>query len=114
LQSADTDSATPGLQPYKDPDGRPILALGATHFFGPSQTWPRELYNHPYIEFWHRLDAALAQAAIGGMGPELLGDVAWQSLFTTGALPENPSLRTIVWIDRSPNVTRLVVDQVGT
>jgi hypothetical protein len=114
LQSADTDPATPGLQPYEDPGGNPILTLAATHFFGPSQTWPRELYNHPYIQFWHRLDAALAQAGIGGMGPELLGDAAWQRLFTTGALPENPSLRTIVWIDRDLSVSRLPVDQLGT
>lgn len=114
LQAADTDSATPGLQPYKDPNGNPILTLAATHFFGPSQTWPRELHNHPYIEFWHRLDAALAQAGIGGMGPELLGDAAWQRLFTTGTLPENPSLRTIVWIDRDLLVSRLSVDQLGS
>jgi hypothetical protein len=113
LQSADTDSATPGLQPYEDPDGKPILTLAATHFFGPAQTWPREPYNHPYIEFWHRLDAALVHAGIE-MGPELLGDGAWQRLFTTGALPENPSLRTIVWIDRDLGVSRLSVDQFGT
>jgi hypothetical protein len=113
LQSADTDPATPGLQPYEDPGGNPILTLAATHFFGPSQTWPRELYNHPYIEFWHRLDAALAQTGIRDMGPELLGDAAWQRLFTTGTLPENPSLRTIVWIDRDLSVSRLPVDQFG-
>jgi len=114
LQSADTDTATPGLQPYRNPDGNPILTLAATHFFGPSQTWPRELYNHPYIEFWHRLDAALAQAAAPGMGPELLGDGAWQSLFSTGSLPENPSLRTIVWTESGPGISRLSVDQSGT
>lgn len=114
LQSADTDATAPGLQPYRDPDGDPILTLAATHFFGPAQTWPRELYNHPYIEFWHRLDAALAGAAIPGMGPELLGDGAWQSLFTTGALAENPSLRTIVWTERGPSVSHLSVDQRGT
>jgi hypothetical protein len=114
LQSADTDTATPGLQPYRDPDGNPILTLAATHFFGPSQTWPRELYNHPYIEFWHRLDAALALAAIPGMGPELLGDGAWQSLFATGSLPENPLLRTFVWTESGPGISRLPVDQSGT
>jgi hypothetical protein len=113
LQAVDTDSATPGLQPYEDPGGTPILTLAATHFFGPSQTWPRELYNHPYIEFWHRLDAVLAQAGIG-TGPELLGDAEWQRLFTTGVLPENPSLRTIVWIDRDLAVSRLSLDQLGT
>jgi hypothetical protein len=114
LQSADTDATTPGLQPYRDPSGNPIVTLAATHFFGPAQTWPRELYNHPYIEFWHRLDAALALAAVGGMGPELLGDAAWQQLFTTGPLAENPALRTIVWTDSDLRVTRLSVDQIGT
>ena len=114
LQTVDTDSATPGLQPYKDPNGNPIVTLAATHFFGPSQTWPRELYNHPYIEFWHRLDRALSQAAIAGMGPELLGDAAWATLFTTGALGENPALRTIVWTASDLNVTRSSVDQTGT
>jgi hypothetical protein len=114
LQAVDTDSATPGLQPYKDPNGKPIVTLAATHFFGPSQTWPRELYNHPYIEFWHRLAIALSQAAVAGMGPELLGDAAWAKLFTTGALGENPALRTIVWTANDLNVTRSSVDQTGT
>jgi hypothetical protein len=114
LQTVDTDSATPGLQPYKDPNGNPIVTLAATHFLGPSQTWPRELYNHPYIEFWHRLDRALSQAAVAGMGPELLGDAAWAKLFTTGALGENPALRTIVWTASDLNVTRSSVDQTGT
>lgn len=113
LQSVDIDAGTPGLQPYRDPDGTPILTLATTRFFGPAQTWPRELYNHPYIEFWHRLDAALAQAAIPGMGPEMLGDEAWRSLFQTGALAENPSLRTIVWVERGPTVSRLASDQLG-
>jgi hypothetical protein len=113
LQSADTDSTTPGLQPYEDPAGRPILTLAATQFFGPAQTWPAQLYNHPYIEFWHRLDAALAQAAINGMGPELLGDAAWQQLFATGSLPENPLLRTIVWTSDDLSVSRLAIDQLG-
>ena len=69
-------AATPGAQPYTSPAGVPILTLAATRFFGPAETWPQELENYPYIEFWHRLDAALAAAAIPGMGPELLGDVA--------------------------------------
>jgi hypothetical protein len=114
LQSVDTDSANAGLQPYLDPEGRPILTLAATQFFGPAQTWPRELYNHPYIEFWHRLDAALAQAVIPGMGTELLGDDAWQALFATGPLTESPLLRTVVWIDRGLGVSRLPTDQIGT
>lgn len=114
LQGADADPDADGLQPYRDPDGRPILTLADTHWFGPAQTWPRELCNHPYIEFWHRLDTALAQAAIGDMGPELLGDAAWQTLFATGNLAENPSLRTIVWTGPELTVSRLAEDQLGT
>jgi hypothetical protein len=113
LQSVDIDTGTPGLQPYRDTGGNAILTLAATQFFGPAQTWPRELYNHPYIEFWHRLDAALAEAAIPGMGQEGLGDEAWRSLFETGALVENPLLRTIVWVERGPTISRLAADQLG-
>jgi hypothetical protein len=113
LQSVDLDPAVPGLQPYEDPLGNPILTLADTHFFGPAQTWPRELENHPYIHFWHRLDLALEAADIPGMGPELLGDAAWRTLFTSGYLAENPSIR--VRIDTRPRLTvrRLTTDQLG-
>ena len=114
LQSADTDAGTPGLQPYRDPRGLPILTLADTHFFGPAQTWPRELENHPYIEFWHRLDAALSQATIPGMGPELLGDAGWRALFTSGPLVENPGIRFDIGVARSLVVERGAVDQTGT
>ena len=114
LQSADADPQTEGIQPYRDPNGQPILTLARTHFFGPAQTWPRELENHPYIHFWHRLDAALAQAGIPGMGPELLGDAAWQRLFSSGTLPENPGIRISVRAEQNLSVQRLSVDQLGT
>jgi hypothetical protein len=114
LQSVDTDTATPGLQPYRDPDGRAILTLADTHFFGPAETWPREVENHPYVEFWHRLDVALAQAALPGMGPELLGDAAWRGLFTSGPLAENPNLRFDIGVARTLLVQRPAVDQLGT
>jgi hypothetical protein len=114
LQSADSDPQTDGIQPYRDPYGQPILTLARTHFFGPAQTWPRELENHPYIHFWHRLDAALAQAGIPGMGPELLGDAAWQRLFSSGTLRENPGIRISVRAEQNLSVQRLGVDQLGT
>jgi len=114
LQSADADPQTDGIQPYRDPNGQPILTLASTHFFGPAQTWPRELENHPYIHFWHRLDAALAQAGIPGMGPELLGDAAWQRLFSSGTLAENPGIRISVRAEQNLSVQRLSVDQLGT
>ncbi|MBS1200396.1 MAG: hypothetical protein H6R27_1074, partial [Proteobacteria bacterium] len=113
LQTVDADAATAGVQPYEDPAGRPILTLADTRFFGPAQTWPKELENHPYIEFWHRLDAALASHAIPGMGPEIMGDAAWTALFSSGPLAENP--RITIRVDTRPqlSVTPLAIDQTG-
>ena len=59
LQSVDVDEDTAGVQPYTDPSGNPILTLADTQWFGPPVTWPKELPNYPYIEFWHHLDAWL-------------------------------------------------------
>jgi hypothetical protein len=114
LRSADSDPAADGVQPYRTPAGDPILTLAATQFFGPGETWPKELANHPYIEFWHRLDTALAAAAISGLGPELLGDEAWQRLFASGVLAENPGIRMTVSTGPRLTVQRLSVDQLGT
>jgi hypothetical protein len=114
LRSVDADAQTDGIQPYRDPSGQPILTLADTHFFGPAQTWPRELENHPYIHFWHRLDTALAEADLPGMGPELLGDSTWQRLFSSGTLTENPGIRISVRAEQNLAVQRLNVDQLGT
>jgi hypothetical protein len=113
LASVDTDATIPGNQPYVDPDGHPILSLAATQWFGPSQTWTKELPNYPYIEFWHRLDTALADAHVAGMGPELLGDAAWKALFSSGPLAENA--RISVSMSSRPRLTvqRLTTDQLG-
>jgi hypothetical protein len=113
LQSVDLDGNTAGLQPYTNPAGQPILTLAGTHFFGPSQTWPRELENHSYIHFWHRLDAALEAEGIPGMGPELLGDAGWQRLFSSGPLAENPHIRISVNPQRQFTLSPLAVDQLG-
>jgi hypothetical protein len=109
----DIDDDTPGLQPYTDPDGVPIITLAATQWFGPAETWPKELPNYPYIEFWHRLDAALHAEDIPGMGPELLGDDAWSELFSPGVLVENPDIRMFGWTDGF-DVVLEDVDQNGT
>lgn len=113
LQSVDSDSATPGVQPYTDTSGAPIQTLAATRFFGPARTWPQQLENHPYIEFWHRLDIALAAASIPGLGPELLGDAAWRGLFSTGHLNENPGINVTISTRPRLTVTPLRVDQLG-
>jgi hypothetical protein len=111
LQSVDLDDQTPGLQPYLDPVGDPILTLADALWFGPAQTWPKELANHPYIEFWHRLERGVE--AISGMGPELLGDVAWATLFSSGALAENPGIVMRVLSGPPLRVDPLGVDQRG-
>lgn len=113
LEAVDLDPAAPGLQPYRDPSGAAILTLADTRFFGPAQTWPRELENHPYIHFWHRLDLALDAADLPGMGPELLGDAAWRDLFASGTLAENPQISMRVDTRARLSVQRLTTDQLG-
>lgn len=114
LQTVDSDSATAGVQPYTDPQGNPILTLADTAFFGPPQTWPRELCNYPWIHFWHRLDTWLkARAGSSGMGPELLGDAEWAGLFAAGPLAENPGIRMWMKWELGRKVLRLAEDQTG-
>jgi hypothetical protein len=108
---------TNGNQQYADPGGNPITTLSRTLWFGPvdaSGTWPKMLYNYPYIEFWHRLDEALSAEDIPGMGPELLGDQTWESLFPIGiySLVENPSITMRVWADSNTSIME-PVDQLG-
>jgi hypothetical protein len=114
LQSVDLDEEMPGLQPYTDPNGDPILTLADTLWFGPAETWPKRLENHPYIHFWHLLDAAILEHGIPGMGPELLGDDEWSALFHSGPLAENPSISMVVMTRLSSGFAMLRADQVGT
>jgi len=113
LRSVDLDDEADGLQPYYDPDGVPIYTLGDTQWFGPENTWPKEVPNHAYIEFWHRLDGALVAAQIPGMGSELLGDEAWAALFSSGPLDENPGIRMITG-KTEHDVEPGEIDQLGT
>jgi hypothetical protein len=114
LQTVDSDDETAGMQPYTDPSGNPILTLAATQWFGPKRTWPKELPNYPYIEFWHHLDVALRAESIPGMGPELLGDDAWKALFSSGPLVENEAIIMKVTTDSPFTVFMQEVDQIGT
>jgi hypothetical protein len=113
LQGVDLDDETPGFQPYTDPSEDPILTLADTLWYGPAETWPKELPNYPYIHFWHRLDTALAAENIPGMGDEILGDDAWTSLFSPGALAENDDI--IMAITTTPRLNALLqtLDQTG-
>ena len=112
LQTVDSDEGTPGIQPYRNPSGQPILTLEDTQWFGPSQTWPSNLSNYPYIEFWHRLDDALYAEDVPELGQELLGDDAWAALFSSGRLSENPDITMSVW-GSSVSVRFEAVDQLG-
>ena len=112
LATVDSDTVTAGLQPYTNPAGTPILTLPATQWFGPAATWPQELPNYPYIEFWHRLDVTLRARNIPGTGQELLGDTAWTALFSSGYLAENPSINMSVWAT-GYGVVAETVDQLG-
>ena len=113
LGSVDLDDEEPGLQPYLDPSGDPILTLADTQWFGPSRTWPSYLPNYPYMHFWHHLDTALLGESIPGMGPEVLGDDAWSALFDSGPLVENPSIAMSVWVQPAQGFSILDVDQRG-
>ncbi len=96
LNTVDSDTTTAGTQPYEDPDGNPILTLADTHWFGPLQTWPKELYNYPYIEFWHRLDNALVAEDLPEIGQAVISDEVWNDLFpSSGPLTENTDIRMI-------------------
>jgi hypothetical protein len=117
LAAVDLDEELPGNQPYTTPDGSPILTLADARWFGPENTWPSLLENYPYIEFWHRLDAALKAEHIPGMGPELLGDDAWDAMFDGGLsgrlLSENFRIRFHIW--NVPYQARIAsLDQSGT
>jgi len=47
------------------------------------------------------------------MGPELLGDDAWATLFSSGALIENPDIIMSVTTEQE-FITPQVADQIGT
>ena len=113
LASVDLNDDKEGRQPYLNPDGEPILTLADTHWFGPAQTWPKELANHPWIHFWHRLDDWLLDAKIPGVGPEAFGDRMWRTLFASGPLVENPGITVRLWERNELSVRREPVDQTS-
>jgi hypothetical protein len=112
LASVDTDEDAAGLQPYTDPDDNPILILADTLWFGPAVTWPKELVNYPYIEFWHRLDNALIAENIPELGQALINDDAWQTLFSSGPLTEDPDIEMSM-VTRSTTMNKQGIDQLG-
>ena len=88
---SDVDPDTTGFQQYANCSGAIIDTLEQSYWCGPGQTWPQMEYNHAYIHFWHHLDRALANEIAGvnvdqinDLGPAVLNDDAWISLFGSG------------------------------
>ncbi len=113
LISVDIDDQAAGNQPYTDPEGNPILTLDDTQWFGPAATWPKNLSNYPYIEFWHRLDHALSAESIPGIGAELIGNNVWEAIFSSGPLVENPDIRMQISSNTFFRVYLQTVDQLN-
>ena len=116
---ADVDPDTAGAQQYENCDSATINALEQAYWCGPAQTWPQYEYNHAYIHFWHHLDLALANEIpgvnvdqIAGMGPALINDDAWLSLFGLGNSFFNGI--TVSLSETTLPVTPFAVDQLGS
>ncbi len=114
----DIDQETAGAQRYANCNNATIDTLEQAFWCGPSQTWPAAAHNHAYIEFWHHLDRALANEIaavnvdqIGDMGPALLNDDAWTTLFGLGNNPFNGI--TVELTQRTLQVDPLTSDQLG-
>jgi hypothetical protein len=76
LQSVDADEDTDGVQPYRDPDGDPILTLADTQFFGPAESWPKEPIYMDVTTENRPMAGALAEDQRGVARPENgLGDI---------------------------------------
>ena len=115
---ADVDPETAGAQRYVNCDNVTVATIEQAFWCGPSQTWPAAAHNHAYIEFWHHLDLALANriAAVnvdqlGDLGPALMNDNAWNTLFEFGNNHYNGI--TVELTTRTLGVNPLTSDQLG-
>jgi hypothetical protein len=116
---SDIDPDTDGSQQYVNCNNVTIDTLEQAYWCGPAQTWPQMEYNHAYIEFWHHLDAALANEIPGvnvdqitSMGPAKLNDDVWTSLFGLGFSNHNGI--TVHLSETTLGVSPLGADQLGT
>lgn len=116
LSDLDPDAA--GTQRYLNCNDVTVDTIEQAYWCGPAQTWPQMAYNHAYIEFWHHLDAALAGeipavdvGQIAGMGPALVNDDVWASLFGLGLSYFNGI--TVHLDERVVAVEALDSDQLG-
>lgn len=115
---ADIDPDTEGAQQYRNCDNVTINTLEQAFWCGPSQTWPQEEYNFAYIEFWHRLERALAGDIatvnvdqITDLGPAGINDAVWTELVG----PSGGSFNgiTVGLTERVTNVSMVATDQLG-
>ena len=115
---ADVDPDTDGFQQYANCNNVIIDTLEQAYWCGPARTWPQMAYNHAYIDFWHHLDRALAHQIagvnvdqIGGMGPGLVNDDVWTSLFGIGR--STFAGITVNLSESTVGVDPLSIDQLG-
>ncbi len=116
LQDVDPDTA--GSQLYFNCDSLVVDTIEQSYWCGPSQTWPQQEYNHAYIEFWHHLDAALTGEIaevnvdqIASLGPALISDDVWTSLFGIGESHHNGI--TVRLYETTLGVIPMATDQLG-
>ena len=115
---SDIDPDTTGNQQYQNCDNITINTIEQAFWCGPSQTWPQFEYNHAYIDFWHHLDLALAGEIpavnvdqINSLGPAVINDEVWTSLFGIGNSFFNGI--TVQLSERNLGVNPLSSDQLG-
>ena len=115
---SDVDPDTAGFQQYANCSDVIIDTVEQAYWCGPAQTWPQFEYNHAYIHFWHHLDRALANGIpavnvdqIGDLGPALINDEVWVSLFGLGS--STHSGITLQLTETTVNVARPGPDQLG-
>lgn len=115
---SDIDPDTAGFQQFANCDGIIIDTIEQAYWCGPARTWPQEEYNHAYITFWHDLDRALANEIagvavdqIGDLGPALINDDIWKTLFGLGQSVHNGI--TINLTESAVGVDPAGTDQLG-
>ncbi|RLA30255.1 MAG: hypothetical protein DRR11_13735 [Gammaproteobacteria bacterium] len=114
----DVDPDTAGSQRYFNCNNLTVDTLEQAYWCGPGQTWPAEDHNFAYIEFWRRLDWALADELaevnvdqITNLGPALMNDDVWVSLFGLGNSQFNGI--TVNLNESTVVVSPLDTDQLG-
>jgi hypothetical protein len=114
----DVDPDAAGSQRYVNCNNFTIDTIEQAYWCGPARTWPQFEYNHAYIEFWHHLDAALANEIpevnvdqIANLGTAGINDDVWTSLFGLGHSDFNGI--SVNLIETTIGVDPLDFDQLG-